>query len=559
MMTVILIICGSVVALTACSNKDESAGGNGSGREDATSQVVLMYYGVGGMNLDCETEESLGGFALEQASGTGVRSFVQFKYSAKRHPNWNSAYEPSGDYGCVYRFEMNESSLNPNFKGNINRAKAFAGAGFKKFAGSDFKMYNSQNLADFINYCMQQAPNAKAYVLAFGDHGGAYNITTDYDKSLVTRGVMYDDNLDGRPCMSPKEIATALDKVSRQPDVIFFDCCIMSNLEVLGELQGRTKYVFASGHTVTQSPLDKLCKSLMNVAKSSNADEGIKTHMGAFVKTITDDMSNSYKLAQLAQGYHLKYSMDYTLTDMSKLPALLTSIKGVVDFLRKTDISAIDIDLFNDAASGCYQYVDNRPLFDVVGYLNQLKEKAFKGNSEFAALASQVETAAKACHIAHDEFSYDKNGIDKKYNLTYSVTLGFTSSRLIFSTTNKDVAEHTPTTPQGIIMHSVGAGSGTTSSPYYNDYMLENGDNFLAQWVKGEEENFRNISYYWKKGSGPHFSWDNTYRTLQFDKATGWSDWMKKNPGIHYDNPPYDNQYNYDTPDPDINDITGAK
>ena len=558
MFAAILLICGSVVLLTACSKDDESGSGNGSGNGngDATGQVVMMYYGIGGENLDDDTEAGLAAFTLQQSLGSGVRSFAQFKYSAQRFAKWSSGYEPSGDYGCVYRFEMNANSLNPNFTGNINNSKVFAGAGFKKFAGSNFKMYDPQNLADFINYCMQQAPNAKAYVLAFGDHGGAYNITRDYNKSLVTRGVMYDDNLPGAPCMTPTEIATALDKVSRKPDMIFFDCCIMSNLEVLGELQGRTKYVFASGHSVLQSPMDELCKSLMHVAKANNVDEGIKIYMGDYVNTITTSMRNSLKQNK---GDRIKRSMDYTLTDMSKLPALFASIKGVVNFLEKTDISGMDVDLFNDAASGCYQYVDNRPLFDVMGYLNQLKEKPFKGNNEFAGLVSQVETAVKACHIAHGEFSYDTNGTDKLYNLSYSVTLGFSSSRLIFSTTDKDVIAHTPTTPQGVIMYSVKVGEGTTKSPYYNDYQLENGDNFLSQWIEGQEYNFRNVTCYWADGSGSHFSWDNSYRTLQFDKATGWSNWMKKNPGIHDDNPPYDDQYNYDISDPDFYDIVGSK
>ena len=102
-------------------------------------------------------------------------------------------------------------------------------------------------------------------------------------------------------------------------------------------------------------------------------------------------------------------------------------------------------------------------------------------------------------------------------------------------------------------------GEGTTDSPYYNDYQLENGDNFLSQWIKGQEDNFRNVTAYWEKGSGTQFSWDNSYRTLQFDKATGWSNWMKKNPGIHDDNPPYDDQYNFDYPDPNFYDIVGSK
>ncbi|MDO4202714.1 MAG: hypothetical protein Q4D25_11505 [Bacteroidales bacterium] len=66
-------------------------------------------------------------------------------------------------------------------------------------------------------------------------------------------------------------------------------------------------------------------------------------------------------------------------------------------------------------------------------------------------------------------------------------------------------------------------------------------------------ENIISINTYYKKGSGAHQSWDNTYRTLQFDKAVGWSRWMKKNPGIHYDNPPYDDDYSFVFEDPDFN------
>ena len=83
MMAAILIICGSIVLLTACSENDDPVSGNesGDGSVDATGQVVMMYYGIGGANLDAGTEAGLGTFAIQQMSGTGVRSFVQFKYS----------------------------------------------------------------------------------------------------------------------------------------------------------------------------------------------------------------------------------------------------------------------------------------------------------------------------------------------------------------------------------------------------------------------------------------------------------------------------------------------
>lgn len=547
MLTTILT-CGFVLMLGSCSTNDDNATSNDSATP-TTGQVVLMYYAVGGKNLDQSQEESLADYAVEQAKGNGVRSFVQLKYSAERDASFMPGYEPSGEYGSVYRFELDKNSLNPAYNGRIAAAKAFVGKGFTKFAGSDFQMYDPDNLAQFISWCMEQAPNAKAYVLAFGDHGGAYDIFDDYNKGL-TRGVMYDENLKGRPCMSPTEIRIALDKLTRKPDMIFFDCCLMSNLEVLGELQGKTNFVFASGHAVKQSPLDELCKAFEGIAKADNVSDGIKKYMSEYVTTITKNMEDKLKNEE---GARVERSVDYTLTDMSKLPDLFTSIKGVTDFLAKTDISDIDVDLFNEAASGCYQYVDNRPLFDIVGYLNQLKEKPFKDNTEFANLVSQAETAAKVCHIAHDEFSYDKDGSNKKYGLTYSVTLGFSSSRFTY---DDNVKQYAPSEPQGVIMRIINAGEGTVLSTRYNDYLLENGVNLLASWDKGEEEmNFRFINDYYAPGSGQHLSWDNTYRTLQFDKATSWSSWMKKNPGIHYDNPPYDDQYTYVFEDPDFNEF----
>jgi len=546
-MLVAILTCGLGMMLTSCSSSDEgeTSGGNDT-PVSATGDVVLMYYAVGGGDLDDSTEQELGKFALQVSKESNVRGFVQYKYSAKRNSGWNYLYEPSGEYGSVYRFELNSNSLNPEYAGDVCKAKAFTGQGFRKYKGNDFKMYDPDNLVEFINWCMEQAPGAKAYVLAFADHGGAYDISKDYDKSL-TRGVMYDDNLTGKPCMSPMEIRTALSKLTRKPDMIFFDCCIMSNLEVLGELQGMTNYVFASGHSVVESPLKELCSSLASAAKYSDIQEGLRKSMSDYVTIITNSMRDRMKRRL---GERILRSMDYTLTDMSKMPALFASVKAATDFLTRADISGIDIEIFNQAASGCYRYVDDFPLIDVVGYLKQLRDRPFKDNAEFAALVSQVETAAKACHIAHDEFSYDTDGTDKKYDLTYSVTLGFSSYRLIFDDPN--VKAHAPKEPQGAIMLT-----NLKEPPYYNDYLLENGDDFLAKWDDGQEMNFLNIIEYYAKGSGSHLSWDNTYRTTHFDKATGWSNWMKKNPGIYFDNPPYDDQYTYVYEKPTWDELTG--
>ena len=159
-----VLMCGFGLLLTSCSDNDNEPNGNGD--DNLAGQVVLMYYAIGGGNLDDDTEEALANMGLTLANDNRVRTFVQYKYSAERNnTSWDDNYQPSGEYGSVYRFELNSSSINPYYKGLVKNAKAFAGPGFTKFAGKDFKMYEPDNLTQFVNWCMAQAPGAKVYVL----------------------------------------------------------------------------------------------------------------------------------------------------------------------------------------------------------------------------------------------------------------------------------------------------------------------------------------------------------------------------------------------------------
>jgi len=541
-----LMCCGML--LTSCSKDDKNDGGS-----NTEGEVVLMYYALGGSDLDMSTEQALANIAFYRKQYPNVRSFVQFKYSKERNKRWGTDYEPSGNYGEVYRFELNDNSLNPKYNGDVEEVKAFTGKGFQRIAGSDFKMYEPANIADFINWCIEQAPNAKAYVLAFGDHGGGYDLMKD---GVKTRGVMYDDNIEGGPCASNTEIATAIDAAKKHINVVFYDCCIMNNLEALGELVGHTDYVFASGHSVAQTPLPDLCLALSKIPSAGTIDAGIRQHLGSYVNPALENM----------RRMHMKYisenrigrSMDYTLTDMSKLPALFASIKAVSDYLKQyvATLSPAELtarqDDFSEAASDCYQYTNTDPLYDVVSYLNALENHVFANDDQFDALVANVETAAKQCQVAHAEYSINKDGTDRKYGLSYSIILGFNSKRL---RPTAEVSSAHPIAEQGVIMHVVRAGKGDIDDPYYNAFLLENGNVYFSVWNSGQEDRVLDINNYSQGHSTPNNSWDKHYYTTVFDKATGWSGWFKLNPGIPYDNPPSDDEGNWVFENPNINDI----
>lgn len=541
-----LMCCGML--LTSCSKDDKNDGGS-----NTEGEVVLMYYALGGSDLDMSTEQALANIAFYRKQYPNVRSFVQFKYSKERNKRWGTDYEPSGNYGEVYRFELNDNSLNPKYNGDVEEVKAFTGKGFQRIAGSDFKMYEPANIADFINWCIEQAPNAKAYVLAFGDHGGGYDLMKD---GVKTRGVMYDDNIEGGPCASNTEIATAIDAAKKHINVVFYDCCIMNNLEALGELVGHTDYVFASGHSVAQNPLPDLCLALSKIPSAGTIDAGIRQHLGSYVNPALENMRRMH-MKDISEN-RIGRSMDYTLTDMSKLPALFASIKAVSDYLKQyvATLSPAELtarqDDFSEAASDCYQYTNTDPLYDVVSYLNALENHVFANDDQFDALVANVETAAKQCQVAHAEYSINKDGTDRKYGLSYSIILGFNSKRL---RPTAEVSSAHPIAEQGVIMHVVRAGKGDIDDPYYNAFLLENGNVYFSVWNSGQEDRVLDINNYSQGHSTPNNSWDKHYYTTVFDKATGWSGWFKLNPGIPYDNPPSDDEGNWVFENPNINDI----
>ena len=545
------------LTFTACSddnpvNSGGTTPGEGGGTTPATQKcdIVLMYYGIGGSNLDQTAEEMLLNVVEEQDKHANVRTFVQFKYSKERDSEFTTFYAMSGDYGCAYRFEANAATANLKYWGSMgenwesgeNAQKPFLLTADMKVGDGSYKMYDPQNLAAFMNWCRQQAPDAKVYVLAFGDHGGGYNITKDYDKSNAqTRGVMYDDNIEGKPCMSPTEIATAINSVNKKIDMVFFDCCIMNNLEVLGELQATNlvDYVFASGHDVSHTQLSMLCTDLSAAFNKGNYLDGAKQ----FVTDITKYTEDRYLLIPRLQDKN----KDYTLTDLSKLPTAFASIKAVADYLSKIPEEELNAkeEGFSEAAGLAYQYVNNRPLYDMGSYLEHLEKYALPGDNTFKALADKAVSDLRACQVAHQEYNYisDTEKIRTPYNLTYSVTLGFTSSRLDFSrVTNgsKDVQK------QGVIMTYIKGGQGEVNNLYYNDYFLENGLNYYSEWSKDQEVNVLYVTNYDEKGSkgAAYKNWKATYCTTIFDKSTGWSNWMRVNTGIPYDNPPKDDEGN---------------
>lgn len=550
--------------ITSCSDKKDVPSPIQPDEPEGPTDVVIMYYSIGGGDLDCLLENTFANVAHTIAADCpNMRFFTQIKYSSREKYEQSIAkrkatdpklnHVSSGEPGCVYRFEVTQSRVNPycmdengNAAVDYSGVKCFNFTPEEKLGDASYKMYDPQNLTAFIQDCMKKTPDAQAYILCLSDHGGGWQIDSDYDKSLNndqarsdTRGILYDDNLN-MDCLSAQELVTALKSLSaselKKLMLIQYDGCMMNNLEYLGELIDNgaplVPYVVASSHSITDLNQSLFCRYMaLSVDNSVGVvtPEQIATQASGYIE---EELKN--KRETFVRGGKTDNSirnLDYTVTNMNLLPAAFAAIKDLTDYLVKQDVS--DKDAYTQAASGCYQFYNRNPGYDVVDYFYMLKEYVFKGNAEYETLCNKAEKAIRACQYGHVDYSYSmdpENG--KTLNMTYSILLGCNASTYDFSSLKKK-----PDTNQGAIMTYMGADY--SDGQYFNMVYLADGSCYYGVYQANDKKyDFRTLNMVGDTDNMNLYSWANTYQKTNFDKSTGWSKWIEKNPGLPVGNPP---------------------
>ena len=242
-----VLMCGASI-LTSCDDVLSVLDNPASDEPEVLeTDYTVMLYTVGGGNLDSQIETDIKRAANAiKADSKKVRYLVQYKYSSQAGINKSLSFTPSGKAGHVYRYEASPSIVNTEKSPALLLKDDYLyGTQHEKA-----EFFQPDSIANFIKYCKKVAP-AKNYILVFSDHGGGYSVNQDYLKSLEkvgTRGLVFDDNLGGRG-ITCKEIRTALETSGIHLTMLYFDCCLMNNMETLSELTELTDYVLASGHT----------------------------------------------------------------------------------------------------------------------------------------------------------------------------------------------------------------------------------------------------------------------------------------------------------------------
>lgn len=189
-------------------------------------------------------------------------------------------------------------------------------------------------------------------------------------------------------------------------------------------------------------------------------------------------------------GAHPDIVSDLALANLSSWSKLMDAMKLFTDELVNTYEE--DQEQYDIATNNCYRFTPNYPFFDIMDYMRKLAN--FSGNPELISYTAQAQRALD------DIFVYQEL-TGTLVSEGQSISLGVT--------------------------------------------MIENG-----RWIIDNELNLN-----WDGSvtdmNGQHLkSWgstgDETYGKLAFDKATGWSRWLKMNQQLPTDNPCFGSDHDED-------------
>ena len=499
MLTAILT-CG--IMLTACSKEDNAIADNGNPPAPAAEkELTIIYYGNGGSNLDdyilqniCQMYEA------DASSYDKVNIVVQYKMSEDIDDEVQYINRIENDVMPGFKFEKGTTyrfAIDPQMaRTEQNPQMQFTDDHIYGGKGNTVDLGQADTLRNYMKWAAGHYP-AKQYVLVFSDHGGGYMPDDDLPESLTknttprTRGIIYDDGYKsayGDSHLSVSGLTRAISESGIKPTLIYFDACLMNNLEYLFELKDLTAYVMASTY-VTPGEGGSYDSFINTLAK-----DGISTK--AF-----DEYYDALR-AFWSNQHHPEVPVynDNTVTRTDRLDAVGTTLRAFVDRLidvyqNGTETERTQIDAITSKA---YKIEGSMPYYDIQSFLVRMMSDGEMSNTRLANLAYEAVSALYNADVANTGAQYTYNN----YLPGRSVLMAQEGS-WVYMRYDWDAA-------------------GTRVLVGKIVYTWD-GDQFKYKWDSTNQTFDLTDSGKW--GS----TGTNTYEQLLFDKATGWSRWMKLN------------------------------
>jgi len=480
------------------------------------SDVTVMIYGAGGGSLD---RSMIGKFRrLYRAAPEAykhVQVAVQFKFSdEERMPNWRSEEEMNEFFETLARegdayvdSTISEKKyltwMNPDgfstMRFVVNPDQTLYSQSKDSYLEDDnCDITHPDSLASFIRWVAARCP-ARKYVLVLADHGRAYqpHEELDRDEGCIMRApaALIDDKGYDKRHFTLNTLREGIRNSGVRFNTIYFDCCLMNCLEYQFGMQDLCDYVVASTYVMQGGGrYDELISCL------ANRPDDMASALSDYIRIAIDKLSEAYTV----DGQPLY--LDLTVTRTDRLAALGKKMRVFVDRLLDTYMNGtIDqqdaIDLVTDKA---VKVAASSPFYDAAKYMKAIMQALPEVYD--AAFYNELKSSFNECIVSQ---AYSTYLTERNYQVDYSVLLGTFGHYLWARWVN---------TPEGI------------EAPYIWSYE-EDGTLIEYEVIDGtftdeDDYNFTLMLLNKSKWVG---TLATTYEQTAFDKAVGWSRWVRTN------------------------------
>lgn len=496
-----ILTCG--LMLTACS-KDDNATGNDYVIKPETpveKDFTIIYYGNGGGNLDasilwnmCQMYEA------DESSYDKVNIVVQYKHSQNIEDGEDRiAYIEKEvipgfkfEKGTTYRFAVDPEKYYSKERPQMQFTddNIYGGKGNKVDIGQ------ADTLCNYIKWAVKNYP-AKQYVLVLSDHGGGYMPNDDLPESLTkkttasTRGIVYDDSYKskyGYSHLSVTGLTRAIREAGIKPALIYFDACLMNNLEYKFELKDLTSYIMASTY-LTPGAGGTYGPFINALAKKGATPEAFADYYDALHKYWSDG------------NFKFPVYNDNSVTRTDRLDAVGTTLRDFVDCL--TDVyqngESTVRNQIDNITSKVYKVASSNPYYDMENFLDYMSNSKEVSNDKLNDAADAALEAIRDALVWTTGAKYTYENYLPGPSVLMAQEGYFTYLYYERDATGKNV----------LIGKTDYSWDGTTSTYTW--------DSTNQKFVDDDNDGT------WGSTGA------NTYEKLKFDQATGWSRWLKLN------------------------------
>lgn len=507
MATAAMTLMTMMTVFTACSEKTDNP--TPQPEPESQAEYTIMYYTGGAGNIDYFMLNTLTNFYIANPDAyKNVNVVIQYKFStAENMGNQYGVFSP--DTCAMFGSKTLRWAVDP---AKILDQQAFDQGNF--YGADNADITSPDSLTNFINWAAQKYP-AKKYMLIVADHGGGYFPASELPKTETTRtnrALLADDGNQDKT-ITVQSLSRSIKNANVRLETVFMLACMMNNMEYQFELKDLCDYVIASTYSMPAN--GGAMNTLVEVLSQPNVN--IEHALDEYLKADVKSWESSYENPESTVFY-----TDLTLTRTANIDKLGTVMRQFVDRLCDTYTNGTEAQkqAIDSCTARSVKVQENYPYYDVAKYMSSIMSALPEVYD--ISFYNQMEETFNSCIAAQ---YYSTYLTAHNYMVDYGVLLGTGGAyNYLMWNTNQETGAMTPTS--GFVF-------------------ADNGEKYQFALVPTDDSQSYKMENMTSVGNwGGTLA--NTYEQLAFDKAVGWSRWLRLNrqwpnifcpSGLHFELP----------------------